>query len=269
MQSELDLGEVRDLAIKAALIGGGVLKEGLGRIAMIRHKGETDLVTDVDLRAEAAIVAAIRERFPEHAVLAEEGSVGGDDPDRRWIIDPLDGTTNFAHGFPFFCVSVAFALRGEPVVGVVYDPTLDETFVGVRGQGATLNGRPLAVSATADLRRSLLATGFPYRRASLGRALRQFAALSFQARAVRRVGSAALDAAYVAAGRLDGYWEAIVNDWDVAAGVVLAREAGAVVTDLAGRDFQLGAGEICVASPGIHAALLGAVQMADHEGAGQ
>lgn len=256
-------GELRQVALEAALAAGDILRASFGRVETVRYKGEVDIVTEIDERSEQAVVQIIRDRFPHHRVLAEEGTVGGDDPMFRWIIDPLDGTTNYAHGLPFFCVSIALEAWGELVLGAVYDPLRDEMFLAQRGRGATLNGRPLSVSSNERLIESLLATGFPYNRANLPRALRYFAELSRRSRAVRRLGSAALDAAYVAAGRLDGYFEAYVNPWDVGAGVLLVTEAGGRVTSFAGQPFSFEHGEIVATNGAIHEALLAALHDAD------
>src|SRR3954462_14972235 len=228
------LSTLADVAEAAARAGGDILRASYGNVQSVRFKGATDLVTEVDVRAEQTIVALIRERYPTHQVLAEEGSVGGDDARHRWIIDPLDGTTNYAHGLRMFSVSVGYERDGQLAAGAVYDPMQDELFLATAGGGATVNGRPLAVSATDTLIRALIATGFPYDRALAPIALRQFAAVTMQAQAVRRVGSAALDCCWVAAGRFDGYWENVVNAWDIAAGVLIATEAGATVTDVRG-----------------------------------
>ena len=230
------------LAIEAARLGGAVLREGIGKIRDVRtvgYKGEVDLVTEYDKRSEGLIVAAIRARFPDHTVLAEEGTTGGNDPQHRWIIDPLDGTTNFAHGYPICCVSIAYEHRGELAVGVVYDPFRDELFQAVRGQGAQLNAAPLRVSGTPDLAHALLATGFPYDRSTLGPVLEHWGRLVRQAQAVRRDGAAALNLCYVAAGRFDGFWEATLQAWDAAAGVLIVREAGGIVTDYHGAAWTL------------------------------
>src|SRR5690242_8926282 len=200
----------REVAIRAALAGGRILRHGIGQIREIRHKGEVDLVTEIDLASEEAVVEVIRDSFPDHRILAEEGSVGGQDPRFRWIVDPLDGTTNYAHGFPFFCVSVGYEEDGQVAAGVIYDPVMDELFVAERGAGASVNGRSLATSTVDRVSQALLTTGFPYDRSKLPRALRQFERMSYRSRAVRRMGSAALDLAYVAAGRLDAYWEASI-----------------------------------------------------------
>jgi len=231
----------REVAIAAAEAGGAILREHFGGELEVRYKGEIDLVTQVDTAAEAAIVGLIRSHFPTHTILAEEGSTGGADRQHRWIIDPLDGTTNYSHGMPPFCVSIAYEHAGELNVGVIYDPTIGELFVAERGKGATLNGRPLHVSNTSVLRRALLATGFPYDAELLPLALSQFVWFARKAQAVRRIGSAALDLAYVAAGRFDGYWEASINSWDIAAGVLLVQEAGGSVTSLNGRPLELDA----------------------------
>lgn len=242
----------RDVAVAAARAGGLILQEHFGSVLDIRFKGEIDVVTEVDEAAEAAIVAVIRAAFPEHRVLAEEGSTGGHDPSHRWIIDPLDGTTNYSHGMPPFSVSVAYERNGVVEVGVIYEPSLDELYVAERGGGATLNGRPMHVSAVEVLRRALVATGFPYERERLPRALHQFSAFAERAQAVRRIGSAALDLAYVAAGRFDGYWEAVIKPWDVAAGVLLVEEAGGHVTDLTGEPVSLSVAELNILATNGH-----------------
>ena len=193
---------------------------------------ETDLVTEYDRRAEMLIVNALREAFPDHALRAEEGSRFNSGADYEWLIDPLDGTTNFAHGLPIFSVWLAVLHRGEPVVGVVYDPTRDECFTAAKGEGAFLHDEPIRVSAVDSLSRALLVTGFPYDvRTNPHNNLAQFGHFAVRARAVRRLGSAAIDLASIAAGRLDGYWEFRLKPWDIAAGVLLVTEAGGRVTD--------------------------------------
>jgi myo-inositol-1(or 4)-monophosphatase len=256
------LSAVAEVAAAAARAGGDVLRESYGRVQSVRFKGATDLVTEVDVRAEQTIVALLRSHFPTHQILAEEGSVGGDDPCHRWIVDPLDGTTNYAHGLRIFCVSVGYERDGKLAAGAVYDPSQDELYQATAGGGATLNGQPISVSSTEVLVRALLGTGFPYDRDLVPVALRQFAAISMQAQAVRRAGSAALDCCWVAAGRFDGYWENVVNAWDVAAGALIAIEAGATVTDVHGAPFQVEAGSIMLGNPTIHSLLLAAVSSA-------
>jgi myo-inositol-1(or 4)-monophosphatase len=262
------LSAIVEVAAAAARAGGDVLRESYGRVQSVRFKGATDLVTEVDVRSEQTVVALIRSHFPTHQVLAEEGSIGGDDLRHRWIIDPLDGTTNYAHGLRVFCVSVGYERDGQLAAGAVYDPSMDELFLATAGGGATLNGQPIAVSSTDTLIRALLGTGFPYDRSLVPIALRQFSALSMQAQAVRRVGSAALDCCWVAAGRFDGYWENVVNAWDVAAGALIAIEAGATVTDVRGQPFRAEAGSIMLAGPALHSQLLAAVTEAGREPAG-
>jgi myo-inositol-1(or 4)-monophosphatase len=253
------LAAVAEVAAEAARAGGTILRESYGRVQSVRFKGTTDLVTEVDIKAEETIVALLRDRFPTHQILAEEGSVGGDDPRHRWIVDPLDGTTNYAHGLRVFSVSVGYERDGKLAAGAVYDPSQDEMFLATAGGGASVNGQPIAVSQTETLVRALLGTGFPYDRALMPIALRQFNALSMQAQAVRRVGSAALDCCWVAAGRFDGYWENVVKPWDVAAGALIAAEAGALVTDVHGAPFQVEAGSIMLATPTLHPLLLAAI----------
>jgi myo-inositol-1(or 4)-monophosphatase len=259
------LSAVAEVAAAAARAGGDVLRESYGRVQSVRFKGATDLVTEVDVRAEQTIVALLRDRFPTHQILAEEGSVGGDDPRHRWIVDPLDGTTNYAHGLRVFSVSVGYERDGKLAAGSVYDPSQDEMFLATAGGGATLNGEPLSVSTTDTLIRALLGTGFPYDRALVPIALRQFSEMSMQAQAVRRVGSAALDCCWVAAGRFDGYWENVVNAWDVAAGALIAIEAGAMVTDVNGAPFRVDSGSIMLATPALHPQILAVVTEASRE----
>jgi myo-inositol-1(or 4)-monophosphatase len=259
------LPAIAKVAAAAARAGGDVLRESYGRVQSVRFKGATDLVTEVDVRAEQTIVALLRSHFPTHQILAEEGSVGGDDPRHRWIVDPLDGTTNYAHGLRAFCVSVGYEWDGKLTAGAVYDPSVDELFLATAGGGATLNGQPITVSTTDTLIRALLGTGLPYDRTLAPIALRQFAALSMQAQAVRRVGSAALDCCWVAAGRFDGYWENVVKAWDIAAGALIAAEAGATVTDVHGGAFHVEAGSIMLATPALHPQILAAVTEAARE----
>lgn len=223
--------DILSTAVSIARRAGAILKENNGD-RNVDFKGEIDLVTDYDHRSEALIVSALGEVFPDHALRAEEGSRANTGADYEWLIDPLDGTTNFAHGLPIFSVSLALLYRGEPVVGVVYDPSRDECFTAEKGGGTFVNGQRLQVSATPTLDAALLVTGFPYDiRTNPHNNLAQFTHFAVRARAVRRLGSAALDLAYVAAGRFDGYWEFRLKPWDIAAGVLMVREAGGRVTD--------------------------------------
>jgi myo-inositol-1(or 4)-monophosphatase len=223
-----------------------------------------DLVTEVDQQVETFLLDSIRRRFPGHAILAEESqsdgcgsmAAGSDAGSWRWIIDPLDGTTNYVHGFPFFCVSVALEHEGAVALGAVFDPVRHELFVAKRGQGAWLNGRRLSVSGTKEIGESLLITGFPYTQESALRNLCLFSKVLPCAQAVRRLGSAALDLCYVAAGRADGFWEPDLKPWDVAAGALMVEEAGGLVTDFSGRPFHLTAGELLATNGHIHRALI-------------
>jgi len=225
------LSEIETLARQV----GDILRAGFGRKHTIDHKGLIDVVTEVDRRSEAFILREIRRRYPQHRIIAEEsGGVSGADG-QCWYVDPLDGTVNYAHGVPIFAVSLAYAEDGEIRFGVVYDPMQEECFSAERGQGARLNGQSLQVSTTADLNHSLLVTGFPYDiRTNPDNNLNHYAHFALCSQGVRRLGSAALDLCYVAAGRFDGYWELRLKAWDVAAGGLIAQEAGAVVTDLQG-----------------------------------
>jgi len=243
-------------AIEAAKAAGEVLRGSFGGEQRIRYKGEADLVTDVDERAERVISEMLRGAFPDYGMLAEEGGRTAGEGDARWIVDPLDGTTNFAHGLPIFSVSIALEKSGEVVLGVVHDPMGEETYVAERGGGATLNGEPIKVSETEELGRALLATGFPYDRAGIPAALELFGRLATVTQGMRRLGSAALDLCYVAAGRVDAYYERGVHAWDVAAGALILEEAGGRVTDYEGRKPDL-EGEDIVASNGpLHEALI-------------
>jgi myo-inositol-1(or 4)-monophosphatase len=220
-------------------------------------KGPIDLVTAVDHAAEAAIVDRLQRLHPSVPILAEErGLVGGSRADCRFIVDPLDGTTNFAHGFPVFAVSIAFEERGEVIAGAVLDPVREELFTAEAGSGAFLNGGRIRVSPTNRIQNALLATGFPYSRDAMDRALDLFVRIMRRARAVRRAGSAALDLCSVAAGRLDAFWEETLRAWDTAAGEVLVREAGGRVTDFEGKPFTNGGPNIAVSNGSLHPALL-------------
>jgi myo-inositol-1(or 4)-monophosphatase len=250
------LQEFTEAATEIAREAGQLLMARFRDDFRITHKGEINLVTEVDLEAEELIVSRLRRRFPDHSILAEEKGAS----ERRtchWIIDPLDGTTNFAHGFPVFAVSMGLEVEGELQCGVVYNPNLNEMFTGLRAMGAFLNGHPIRVSATDDLGASLLATGFPYDiRTSDKNNLKNFASFSLRAQAIRRAGSAALDLAYVAAGRFDGFWELKLQPWDCAAGYVLVREAGGMVTGFRGEPPSIYGGE-CLASNGrVHEQML-------------
>jgi myo-inositol-1(or 4)-monophosphatase len=249
--------DYKRLAVSAAQRAGGYLKNNLHARHLVRFKGEIDIVTEADQQAESMIIAAIHEQYPDHDILAEESSATHNGSLYRWIIDPLDGTTNYAHGYPVFCVSIALEWKGVCILGVVFSPMLEEMFVAVKGQGAFLNDKPIAVSRTTELSRSLLATGFPYDiRLTKENNMNHFEAMAVKAQAIRRAGSAALDLAYVAAGRFDGFWELKLNPWDTAAGCLLVEEAGGVVTDLHGEAFTLTIPHVVASNGRIHRQIL-------------
>jgi myo-inositol-1(or 4)-monophosphatase len=248
----------RRVAVDAARAAGRLLRDELSGARRIAYKGSpTNLVTEMDQRAEALILERLRRAFPDDAILAEEQGAAGGRSDRRWIVDPLDGTTNYAHGLPIFGVSIALEAARRLVLGVVYDPTRDELFVGERNEGATLNDAPIRVSATPLVDESLLATGFPYNiRETADTNLKEYAAMSVRARAIRRLGSAVIDLAYVACGRFDGYWELRLGAWDVAAGAVLVEEAGGRITAVDGRPLDVDAPTLLATNGLIHDELL-------------
>ncbi|QEM66861.1 inositol monophosphatase [Geobacter sp. FeAm09] len=229
-----------DCAVTAALAAGSFQRHRFASRLEIDLKGDKNLVTEVDREAERLIVEHLLDRFPGHTVIAEEGEYPPGDPQFRWIIDPVDGTTNYAHGFPWFCVSIALEAQGELAAGVIYNPMSDELFTATRGGGAYLNGRRLRVSANSPIRNTLLGTGFPYDCATdPANNFASFIAFQKAARGIRRAGAAALDLAFVAAGRLDGFWELKLKPWDVAAGVLLVREAGGTVTTFDGSAYDV------------------------------
>ena len=233
----------------AALIRDSFTRRDSGE-ARFDLKGEHDLVTETDRASERLIVERLRSHFPTHAVVAEEGSSHEGASEYRWYVDPLDGTTNFAHGFPVFNVSIGLERAGELIAGVVVDPTRNEVFSAERGSGAFLNGRPIHVSATRSLEDSLVSTGFPSRKRHGNVNIHFFYQLAMMSHGARRPGAAALDFAYVACGRLDVFWEFSLNPWDMAAGVLLVREAGGVVTDMHGSPLNL-RGPHCLADNGL------------------
>ena len=245
------------VAAEAALKAGAIQKERFGQAIAIEHKGEIDLVTEVDRACEDVILGVLRSRFPDHDVVSEETELERTGSRHLWFVDPLDGTTNFAHGYPFFCASVGLTIEGEPAASAVYDPIKDELFTAERGGGAYLNGRRMSVSESAELLRSLLVTGFPYdREHNLESTLRLFNRMMGHARAIRRDGSAALDLCYIAAGRGDGFWEAHLNLWDVLAGVLMVQEAGGRVTRFDGSPLGLTSDEILATNGVLHDAML-------------
>lgn len=248
------LSEIELLARQA----GEILRTGFGQAHTIRHKGRIDLVTEVDGRSEEYLLGQIRARYPDHSLYAEESGQHTGASSACWYIDPLDGTTNFAHGLPIFSVSIGYAENGIVRLGVVYDPIHEEMYTAERGRGSWLNGQPLHISPTTELIDSLLVTGFPYDGWTTGRNnLDNFIRFSKLCQGVRRLGSAALDLCYVAGGRLDGYWEMYLAPYDVAAGSLVLSEAGGMVTDLQGGNaFLQPPSSILAAGPALHAQML-------------
>ena len=248
-------------AIQAAEAAGTVLRDYAKSGFRIDYKAAINLVTDADRQAEEQIVRTILSAYPSHRILAEErGQDGSTDSPHQWIIDPLDGTTNFAHGFPFYSVSIGLEYNGESILGVVLDPVRGELFTGIAGQGAYLNGARLHVSSIDSLERALLVTGFAYNiRETPNNNLDHFSRLSLRAQAIRRTGSAALDLCYVASGRFDGYWEVKLSPWDMAAGIVLVREAGGIVSGFSRAHFSLYGQELAATNGRIHDQLLDAI----------
>ncbi|OGQ53131.1 MAG: inositol monophosphatase [Deltaproteobacteria bacterium RIFCSPLOWO2_02_FULL_53_8] len=245
-------------AVSAALKAGRLLKDNFGGVRSIEYKGAVDLVTEMDRASEDVILQEILKVYPDHGILTEESAEAVSSSPFRWIIDPIDGTTNYAHGFPVFCVSIALEVSGTVVYGCVYNPMLDELFTARKGGGAFLNGRPIHVSSIPHINSSLLATGFPYDiRTSKTTNLEHFAAFAKRAQAIRRAGSAALDLSYVACGRFDGFWEIKLNPWDVAAAAIIVIEAGGTITDFKGAAFSMHGNECLASNSLIHDEMLG------------
>ncbi len=253
-----------NIAVRAARAAGSVISRYANRIdeLTITTKEENDFVSEVDREAEAQIIRVLRKAYPNHGILAEEsGTTSGSDDEYQWIIDPLDGTTNFLHGFPQFSVSIALAHKGRLDQAVVYDPMREELFTASRGAGALLNDRRIRVSKQPGLSGALIGTGFPFKEPQhLDAYLGMFKAIHQDTAGIRRAGSAALDLAYVAAGRLDGFWEIGLNRWDMAAGILLVREAGGLVGDFSGGHDFLDTGNIVAAPPKVFPALLRSIR---------
>jgi myo-inositol-1(or 4)-monophosphatase len=262
LENQTRTKKLLNFAIQTARDAGAILSDRLGRALTISNKGDIDLVTEADLAAEKLIIERIKSHYPRHAILAEEsGTTAGADQisgqtEWQWIIDPLDGTTNYAHGYPCFCVSIALERAGVIEVAVIYDPTRDEMFAAERGQGAHLNGRRIRVSVVEDLNSAMLCTGFPYNVRERPDFAREFSNFTMAAQAVRRDGSAAIDLAYVACGRFDGFWEDGLNPWDVAAGVLLIEEAGGRVTDFTGGTLNIFTPKVLASNGLVHNAMM-------------
>lgn len=259
-----------ETAIDIAREAGKILREEMERPPTIAYKGDFDLVTQADRRSEQLIVTRLRESFPQHAVAAEEGTGTDTGSDYRWHVDPLDGTTNFAHGYPCFCVSMALAFKGELLVGVIYNPIYQELFAAARGEGATFNGKKIHCSKVDALKNSLLCTGFPNHKRLANPNIHYYWDFTLRSHGVRRDGSAALDLAYVAMGRFDSFWEFGLSPWDTAAGVVLVEEAGGKITDLQGQPYVLGGPTILASNGLIHAEMVRvAAEVAERDAARQ
>jgi myo-inositol-1(or 4)-monophosphatase len=256
-----DRRQMIEIAIEAARAAGEIQLARYGAALEVRHKGAVDLLTDVDLRCEEAIRAVLCRRAPGTVILGEEEGGTGEGAD-RWVVDPLDGTTNYAHGYPLFCASIAWEEGNRVRAGAIYDPLRGEMFAATEGMGAELNGRRIRVSSTGDLAQALLATGFPYDRATNPRNYQEFCRLTQLTQGVRRGGSAALDLAYVACGRLDGFWEPGLKPWDLAAGTLMVVEAGGAVTGYRGEPFNPCDTDVAASNGKLHAALLAALKEA-------
>ena len=249
-----DLGKFLSTVWKAASAAGALIRENWDRPRTIEYKGAIDLVTSVDREAERQILEILQREFPDHGFLSEEApAVEARSKEYRWIVDPLDGTTNFAHGYPHLSVSVALQQNGRTILGLVYDPLRNECFRAVAGEGAFLNDAPIRISPVEQLDKALLATGFPYdRRQHADQYLAFFRAFLTRTQGIRRAGSAALDLCYVASGRIDGFWELKLKPWDVAAGALIVAEAGGKVTDFSGNPLSIFADEALASNGLVH-----------------
>jgi len=261
----MELESLERTAVRAAYRSCEVLRTRYGKLSSIDKKGPTDLVTDADFASETEIIATIRAAFPDHAIVAEEGGIRSGSADWRWLVDPLDGTVNYAHQVPFFAVSIACVQGDEVRLGVVLNPLSGELFTARAGGGAQLNGQPIHVSPETRVSESLLATGFPYdmREPGFKSLTARFLRCLRAARGVRRLGSAALDLCYVACGRFAGFWENCLQPWDSAAGILIVREAGGRVTDFSNRPVGAEAREVLATNGGIHSEMLAFMEVGD------
>ncbi len=245
--------EPLEFAIQLAFESGRIQKRYFEKTFSVMHKGEINLVTNVDLECESRILELLGSAFPADEVISEEKANAFEPGKNRWIVDPLDGTTNYAHGYPFFCTSIAYEVGGEIIAGVIYNPIMDELFFARKGEGSFFNGEKMRVSTTKELKQALVVTGFPYDvSTNPNNNLNHWANFMMRAQALRRDGSAGLNLSYVAAGRFDGFWELSLSPWDMAAGVLIAREAGGIVTSLSGDVFSLYQGGIMASNGLIH-----------------
>lgn len=254
----MTLNQYTQVAVRAAYQAGEILNSHFGKLTHINKKGSIDLVTAADLASEKTILTILKEAYPDHTILSEESGLDVGRPDHQWIIDPLDGTTNFVHNLPVFAISIAHAHKEKVDVGVVFNPLSGELFCANQGSGATLNGHSIAISDTIEMKNSLLVTGFPYHlQDDCEMLIQRFRYCLRAAQGIRRLGSAALDLCYVACGRFDGFWEEGLNPWDTAAGMLIAREAGGHITDFDGREYHIDSPEILATNGKIHSQMLG------------
>ncbi len=253
----MELEGVQRVGLTAALKGAKILRSYFGNVTHISQKGVIDLVTEADVNSEHAIIETIKGVFPDHSILAEESGLNDQTSPCQWIIDPLDGTTNYAHGVGLFAISIAFAMNQSIVFAIVLNPITQELFTATHGNGAMLNNQRINVSTTEKVSESLLVTGFPYNlKTAFDPLIKRFSNCLNAAQGVRRLGSAALDLCYVACGRFDGFWEQQLHPWDTAAGILIAREAGAVITDFSNRPFTIEKKEIVATNGHIHHEML-------------
>jgi len=252
------LDEYTQIAVRAAYQAGEILNEHFGKLTQVTKKGLIDLVTAADIASEKTILSIIKEAYPDHTILSEESGMDAGDLEQQWIIDPLDGTTNFVHNLPIFAISIAHTSAEKIDVGVVFNPLSGELFCAKRGAGATLNGHPIAVSDTMEMENSLLVTGFPYNlHDHCEMLIKRFKYCLKAVQGIRRLGSAALDLCYVACGRFDGFWEERLKPWDTAAGMLIAQEAGGHLTDFDDRTYHINSPEILATNGKIHSQMIG------------
>ena len=261
----MDFDRVKQVGISAAYKGAEVLQSYFGNITRVNKKGAIDLVTEADIRSEEKVVSTIRAAFPDHTILAEESGLEEGTPEYSWLVDPLDGTTNFAHQVPIFCISIAFAARDNIRVGIVLNPINGELFTATRNGGAQRNGKSIQVSSTSMISDSLLVTGFPYNlREIFDQIVTRYASCLRAAQGIRRLGSAALDLCYVACGRFEGFWEQNLKPWDTAAGSLITAEAGGRVTDFSNQSFKVDAKEILATNGQIHDEMLSLLRLEEN-----
>ncbi|MCU0614885.1 MAG: inositol monophosphatase [Desulfobacterales bacterium] len=262
----MNIENVKHIGLAATWEGAKILRKYFGKLTGVNKKGAIDLVTEADLESEKAIISIIHTAFPEHSILAEESGLNHGNGEHQWIIDPLDGTTNFAHELNIFAVSIAFSYKDDISLGFVLNPISGELFTAEKGKGAKLNGFPISVSNTQKVSESLLVTGFPYNHPEIIDSIMfRFTRCTKAAQGIRRLGSAALDLCFVACGRFDGFWEQNLKPWDTAAGALIAEEAGARVTDFSGNSYNINQKEILATNNKIHHEMTGLLEYKDQQ----